>query len=177
MEATTSMRPSIRITFGAALLAAATIATAADEFPKLKAGLWEINMTSGKGDSRPPRVSTMCLDDSVQREMYRMSTGMAAGMCSKHELKVTGNKVTTVANCDLGVARMQSQAVMTLNGNTSYHTEARATFDPPLNGAKEQSTVIDGKHVGACKPGQQPGDITLPGGQTVNVRQMMGSGS
>ena len=168
---------SIGAAIGAVLLAAATAAAAADEFPKLKAGLWEINMTSGKSEGHPARVSTMCLDDSVQREMYRMSTGMAAGMCSKHEVKVTANKVTTVANCDLGVAKMQSHAVMTLTGNTAYHTEARATFDPPLNGAREQSTVIDGKYVGACKPGQQPGDMTLPGGQTVNVRRMMGSGS
>jgi hypothetical protein len=171
------MRLSISTVLGAGLLVVATGVAAADEFPKLKSGLWQIHMTSGKADGRPPRVSTMCLDDSVQREMYRMSTGMAAGMCSKHELKVTGNKVTTVANCDLGITKMQSQAVMTLTGNTAYHTEARATFDPPLNGAREQSTVIDAKHIGACKPGQQPGDMTLPGGQTVNVRQMMGSGS
>jgi hypothetical protein len=172
----TAMRRSIAPTVGAALLAAASVA-AADEFPRLKAGLWQLNMTNGKADGRPPRVSTMCLDDSVQREMYRMSTGMAAGMCAKHELKVTGNRVTTIANCDLGVTRMQSRAVMTLSGNTAYHTEARATFDPPLNGAKESTTVIDGKYLGACKPGQQPGDITLPGGQTVNVRQLMGGGS
>jgi hypothetical protein len=171
------MRLSIIVASGVALLAAASAVAAADEFPKLKSGLWEINMRSGKADGRPPRVSTMCLDDSVQREMYRMSTGMAAGMCSKHDIKVTGSKVTTVANCDLGITKMQSQAVMTLTGNSAYHTEAKATFDPPLNGATEQSTVIDGKHIGACKPGQQPGDITMPGGQTVNVRQMMGSGS
>src|SRR5262245_38977452 len=153
-----SVRFPMRTAIGATLLAAAAIAAAAaEEFPKLKAGLWQINMTSGKADGRPPRVSTMCLDDSVQRELYRMSTGMAAGMCSKHEIKIVGNKVTTVANCDLGITKMQSQAVMTLTGNTSYHTEARASFDPPLNGAKEQATVIDGKHIGACKPGQKPG--------------------
>ena len=116
----------------------------------------------------------MCLDDSVQREMYTVSTGMMSGMCSKHEIKVAGNKVTTLANCDLGITKMQSQAVMTLNGNTSYHTEARASFDPPLNGAKDSTTIIDGKHVGACKPDQKPGDMTLPGGQTVNVRNLMG---
>ncbi len=171
------MRLSIIVASGVALLAAAGAVAAADEFPKLKSGLWELNMRSGKADGRPPRVSTMCLDDSVQREMYKMSMGMAAGMCSKHDIKVTGSKVTTVANCDLGITKMQSQAVMTLTGNSAYHTEAKATFDPPLNGAREQSTVIDGKHIGACKPGQQPGDITMPGGQTVNVRQMMGSGS
>ena len=168
----------MRTAIAAALLGAAAIAAAAaDEFPKLKAGLWQVNMTSGKADGRPPRVSTMCLDDSVQREMYRMSTGMASGMCSKHEIKIVGNKVTTVANCDLGITKMQSQAVMTLTGNTSYHTEARASFDPALNGAKEQTTVIDGKHIGACKAGQKPGDVTLPSGETINVRQMMGSGS
>ena len=173
-----TLRPSIRAAIGAMLLAAAAIAAAAaEEFPKLKAGLWQINMTSGKADGRPPRVSTMCLDESVQREMYRMSTGMASGMCSKHEIKIAGNKVTTIANCDLGVTKMQSQAVMTLTGNTAYHTEARASFDPPLNGAKEQSTVIDGKHIGACKPGQKPGDMTLPNGETINVRQMIGGGS
>lgn len=169
------MRFSISITLVSGLLAAATAVAAADEFPKLKAGLWEVNMTSGKADAKP-RLTTMCLDESVQREMYRVSTGMASGMCSKHDIKITGNKVTTVANCDLGITKMRSQATMTLSGNTSYHTEARATFDPPLNGAKEQSTVIDGKHVGACKPGQQPGDMTLPGGQTVNVRNLMGGG-
>ena len=169
------MRFSIGITLLSGLLAAATAVAAADEFPKLKAGLWEVNMTSGKADAKP-RLTTMCLDDSVQREMYTMSTGMMAGMCSKHEIKVAGNKVTTIANCDLGIAKMQSQAVMTLSGNTSYHTEARATFDPPLNGAKESTSIIDGKHVGACKPGQLPGDMTLPGGQTVNVRQLMRSG-
>jgi hypothetical protein len=165
--------PLIRAAIGIALLAAAS-ATPAQEFPKLKSGLWEVNMTTGKREA--PRLTTMCLDDSVQREMYSMSTGMMAGMCTKHEIKVAGSKVTTIANCDLGITKMQSQAVMTLSGNTSYHTEARATFDPPLNGAKESTSIIDGKHVGACKPGQQPGDMTLPGGQTVNVRQLMRSG-
>ena len=163
-----------RAAIGIALLAVASTASA-QEFPKLKSGLWEVNMTTGKRDA--PRLTTMCLDDSVQREMYTVSTGMMAGMCTKHEIKVAGNKVTTIANCDLGITKMQSQAVMTLSGNTSYHTEARATFDPPLNGAKESTSIIDGKHVGACKPGQQPGDMTLPGGQTVNVRQLMRSGS
>ena len=169
------MRPSLTVAIGLALVAVG-FAAPAQEFPKLRSGLWEVNTTavntsSGKKDQ--PRLTTMCLDDSVQREMYTVSTGMMSGMCSKHEIKVAGSKVTTLANCDLGITKMQSQAVMTLTGNTAYHTEARAKFDPPLNGAKESSTIIDGKHVGACKPGQQPGDMTLPGGQTLNVRQLM----
>lgn len=163
---------STTVLLGAALLAAAGLAQA-QEFPKLKAGLWEVT-TSAKGDTKGGRMTSMCLDDSVQQEMYKVSTGMMAGMCSKHDIKVAGNKVTTAANCDLGVSKMQSQTVMTLSGNSSYHTEARATFDPPMNGMKDSTTIIDGKHVGACKPGQQPGDMTLPNGQTINIRQVMG---
>ena len=156
-----------------ALIAAAT-GVGAQDFPKLKAGLWTTTMTSLDRDQQEPRVSTLCLDDSVQQEMVKMSTGMMAGMCGKHDLKVTGNKVTTEAVCDLGGTKMQSQSVMTLTGNSAYRTEAHATFDPPMNGIKESTTVIEGKHVGACKAGQQPGDMTLPNGQTLNIRQMMG---
>ena len=39
---------------------------------------------------------------------------------------------------------------------------------------KEMKTSIDARWVSACKPGQQPGDVTLETGQTVNIKQMMG---
>ena len=156
-----------------ALIAAATTVGAQD-FPKLKAGLWQTTMTSPGREKQEPRVSTLCLDDSVQQEMYKMSTGMMAGLCSKHDLKVTSNKIAAEAVCDLGGSKMQSKSVMTLTGNSAYRTEVHATFDPPMNGLKESTTIIEGKHISACKPGQQPGDMTLPTGQTMNIRPMMG---
>jgi hypothetical protein len=167
-------RSLARLALGIAL-GGVTACACAQDFPKLKAGLWSVAVSAASASPQSaPRVSTMCLDDSVQQEMYKMSTGMMSGMCSKHDIKVAGSKVTTIADCNLGVTSMKSQSTMTLTGDTSYHTEAHATFDPPMNGMKESSTVIDGKFVGACKPGQQPGDMTLPNGQTVNVRQLMG---
>jgi len=75
--------------------------------------------------------------------------------------------------CNLGGSTMKSHSVMTLTGNTAYRTEAHATFDPPLAGQAVTDTVIEGRYVGACKPGQQPGDMTLPTGQTLNIRNMM----
>jgi hypothetical protein len=161
-----------RLTAIALIAVASTVG--AQDFPKLKAGLWTTTMTTPGREKQEARVSTLCLDDSVQQEMYKMSTGMMAGMCSKHDLKITANKVTTEAVCDLGASKMRSESVMTLTGNSAYHTEAHASFDPPMNGMKESTTIIDGKHVGPCKPGQQPGDMTLPNGQTMNIRQMMG---
>ena len=61
-----------------------------------------------------------------------------------------------------------------------YHFNGKdgtATYDPPLpNMPKESKTSVDAKWVGPCKAGQQPGDMTLETGQTVNIKQMMQPG-
>jgi len=158
-------------------LAFAGFATAANpqEFPKLKPGLWSQTTTTVGRAKQQPQASTLCLDESVQQYVYRMSMGMMAGLCSKHDLKIAGNKVTIDAVCDLGVTKVQTTSTTTLTGDTAYRTEARAAFDPPLKGTPRDSvTIIDGKHIGACKEGQQPGDMTLPNGQQMNIRQWMG---
>ncbi len=158
-----------------ALALAIVPAAGAQEFPKLKPGLWSQTTTNAARPKDKPQASTLCLDDSTQQYVYRMSMGMMAGLCSKHDLKVAGNKVTIDAVCDLGVTRMQTKSVTTLTGDTAYRTEAHAVFDPPLKGTPRDSvTIIDGKHIGACKEGQQPGDMTLPNGQQMNIRQWMG---
>ena len=161
-----------------ALLASAAIAAfaagpapAAQDFPKLKPGLWEMSSSSRASDAKSK--TTLCLDASVQQDMIKMSSGMMAGMCSKSELKMSGNKFIGEAVCNLGGSTMKSKSVMTMNSDTSYRTEAQATFDPPLGGQTETKTVIEGRHIGACKPGQQPGDLTMPNGQTINIRNVM----
>jgi hypothetical protein len=172
----TLMRTAILSSIAMSLaIAVAVSAAEAQDFPKLKPGLWENSTSSTRSNDKAPHKSTLCLDDSVQQAMYRMSTGMMSGMCSKHDIKTSGNKVTSEAVCDLGGSKMQSKAVMTLAGNAAYRTEAHATFEPPFMGNRESTTVIEGKHVGPCKPGQKPGDLTLPGGRTLNIRQMTGA--
>ena len=158
---------------GATLASAQTGAGASPQnYPKLKPGLWEVTTNLSRQDGQPPRVTSMCLDATVQQELYRMSTGAMANMCSQHDLKFAGNTLTSTSTCEFNGTKMQSKAVMVVTGDTSYHSEAHTTFDPPMRGMKEASTTIDGKHVGPCKPGQKPGDVILPGGQTMNFRQM-----
>jgi hypothetical protein len=170
MKGTLAMRRFFLLAFALGFGTAA----AAQEFPKLKPGLWS-QMTTVVGRAKAqPQASTLCLDDSTQQYVFRMSMGMMAGLCSKHDLKVAGNRVTIDAVCDLGVTRVQTTSVTTLTGDTAYRTEAHAVFDPPLKGTPRDSvTIVDGKHVGPCKEGQQPGDMTLPNGQTMNIRQWM----
>jgi len=149
----------------------------AQDFPKLKPGLWEMTTTASRNKDRPPLRSSICLDASLQQEMIRMSTGMMQGMCSKFDMKYVGNKFTGEAVCNFGGSTMRSKSVMTLPGDTAYRTEAHATFDPPMGGMTQSDTVIEGRNIGACKSGQQPGDITMPNGQTMNIRNIMGGGT
>jgi hypothetical protein len=156
----------------ALLIVAACPALAAPDYPKLKPGLWEMTTSASRAPDAKSK-STLCLDASIQQEMIRMSSGMMAGMCSKSEFKMSGNKFIGEAVCNLGGSTMKSKSVMTMNGDTSYRTEAQATFDPPFGGQTESKSVIEGRHIGACKPGQRPGDLTMPTGQTINIRNVM----
>ena len=134
------------------LLLFVPLAAPAQDFPKLKPGLWEMSNTiveperPGDEEQRLPRRV-------VQRDIIAMSTGMMQGMCSKHDLKVSANKVTGDVICKMGGSTMKSRSVMTVNGDTSYRTEAHTTFDPPLNGMSKSDNVIEGRYVSACKPG------------------------
>jgi hypothetical protein len=155
------------------VIALFSLAAQAQQFPKLKPGLWEMTTINTRAKDRPPLKSSICLDASLQQEMIRMSSGMMQGMCSKFDTKYVGNTFTGEATCNLGASTMRSRSVMTLTGDSAYHTESHASFDPPMGGMSQSDTVIDGRNVGACKPGQQPGDFTTPNGQTMNIRNIM----
>jgi hypothetical protein len=153
-------------------LAMATQPALAQDFPKLTRGLWEMERSAERGAQHPNRM-TMCLDDTVQKEMFDMGAGAMKGMCSKHEFKMSGNRGTGDFICDFGGSRMHSKSTMQMTGNTGYRTEIHTTYDPPFMGQRETTTVLSARHVGACKPGQRPGDMLLPNGQTLNVRDTM----
>jgi hypothetical protein len=40
-------------------------------------------------------------------------------------------------------------------------------------GRSQSKMVITARNVGPCKPGQRPGDLIMPNGQTMNMRDVM----
>ena len=157
----------------AVLLTALASPALAQDYPKLKPGLWEMERSSERATNQPNRM-TMCLDDSVQKEMFDMGAGAMKGMCSKHDFKLSGNRGTGDFICDMGGSKMHSKSTMVMTGNTGYRTEIHTTYDPPFMGQTESTTVLTARHVGACKQGQRPGDMVMPNGQTLNMRDAMG---
>jgi len=47
-------------------------AQAAQEYPKLKPGLWEMTTANSRSKDRPAQKSVICLDASLQQDMIRM---------------------------------------------------------------------------------------------------------
>jgi len=157
-----------------ALVAAFASTTAfAQDYPKLKSGQWELMINTTKATTgAPPTKSTMCIDDAVQREMFTMGAGMSREMCTRNEFKRDGPRFVGSSECKIGESKIISRSVMTLTGDTAYHTEINATYEPPFMGMKDSQTVLDGKYTGPCRDGMTPGDFVGPHGQKFNIRNV-----
>jgi hypothetical protein len=153
-------------------LALASTGAVAQQYPKLKAGLWQMSRTSDRPGDRSTPI-TICFDDTVQKEMWDMGAGQMRGFCSKTDFHMSASGGTGETICNFGGSTAHSTSKMTLTGDTAYRTEVDTTFDPPMNGNMAKSHMtIEGKYLGACKAGQRPGDVTLPNGQVVNMTDM-----
>ena len=163
--------PLTRTVFASSIALFTCLASAAEP-PVLKSGLWEV-VRSTSQEPGQTRITTMCLDDSVQAEMRDFGMGMAKTMCSKNDRSFDGTRMTINSVCQMGPTTLTSRLVMTFKGNTAYHTDVSATYDPPMMGTSESKMSVDAKWTGPCKAGQKAGDMTLETGQTVNIKSFM----
>lgn len=149
-------------------------ALAADEYPALKPGQWEMTTTSSRAaaTASAPIKSTLCTDASVQKEMASMGAGMRREMCTKSDIRHEGNRYVTDSNCAMGDTKIISHSVMTMQGDTAYKTEVHASYDPPFMGMKESATTVEGKFVGPCRDGLVPGDYVTATGQKINMKSI-----
>jgi hypothetical protein len=150
------------------------VAGLAQDFPTLKPGLWELTRQSSRPQDAAQRI-TICVDATVQRQMYDVGTGAMRGMCSKHEFHIRGSRGVGEFVCNLGQSTVHSKSVMTISGDTAYRTETELTYDPPFMGQSRSHSVLDARYTGACRTGQRPGDMTLPNGRTINLRDALGA--
>jgi hypothetical protein len=165
------MKPFVSIALVA--LALASPAAIAQQYPKLKPGLWQMSRASDRADKAGMPPITICFDESVQKEMWDMGVGQMRGMCSKTDFHMSASGGSGETVCNFGGSTAHSKSTMTLSGDTAYRTEVDTTFDPPMNGTMAKSHMtIEGKYLGACKPGQRPGDVMLPNGSVMNMRDM-----
>jgi Protein of unknown function (DUF3617) len=170
------IKMKIMVAVSAGLLVVETGLAMAQSMPQVKAGLWESTVLRDGAKAKKegkvePTTSTACIDDTVMEQMMKMGQGMAQSMCSKNTSQISGNKMTGSVECKMAGSTINSTSVTTFNGNTSYRTEAKSIYTPPLHGMKESTTITEAKYVGPCKAGMKPGDINAMG-ITMNVLEM-----
>jgi hypothetical protein len=146
-----------------ALLAASLDAGAAD-MPKRKSGLWEIT-TSAEGQTTPPMQ--MCIDEKVDDLSRDMTQGDVK--CSKQDMRREGDRYVIDSVCKFGETTATSHIVVTGKLDSAYQMDIQSKYNPPMMGMSEGRSTMKARWLGACKAGQRPGDMVMPGGMTINV--------
>lgn len=170
------MSIAIRIVAGVLALATAGTLAAADlklpsNMPHRKPGLW---ITQVKAGAEPQLEMKMCVDPATEAALYRHASGFDQRDCSKMEVAMRGNELVSDSICKLprfmgrGGGTVTEHSVTRFEGNTAYHTESSARYDPPMDGKAEHKGTIDARWSGRCEAGQKPGDVVVHG-MTFNV--------
>ncbi|MBI3576173.1 MAG: DUF3617 family protein [Gammaproteobacteria bacterium] len=158
------------------LVAIALPVVAQADAPKRKPGLWEIKMTSDAGHGGGPMVSQHCIDAKTDDLMQQRTQGMDKQACSKNSVRRESGKVIAESVCKFGETTATTRAVFSGDFSSNYRGDIHSTYSPPMMGMKEAKQTLEAKWLGACKPGQKPGDVIMPGmpgGGKFNMDEMM----
>ncbi len=146
------------------------------DMPKRKPGLWEIKMTSESSRGGGPMVSQQCIDAKTDDLMQQRAQGMGKLECSKNTVRKEGGKTIAESVCKFGDTTATTRAVFSGDFASNYRGEIHSTYSPPMMGMKEARSTVEAKWLGACKAGQKPGDVIMPGmpgGGKFNMDEMM----
>jgi hypothetical protein len=165
-----------RISFARALAPALLLAAAAPAFaeevemPNRKAGLWEMKMVS---EAMPGMTMQHCTDETTDKQMRNAASPIAKDMCSKNEIQKTATGFVTDSVCEIGGMKMNSHAEITGDFNSAYTVKSTSQQQGgPIGGPRQTTMTLDAKWLGPCAADQKPGDIVMPGGFKMNVKDM-----
>jgi len=153
---------------GSALALSAAFA-AAEELPMRKAGLWEMKIVK-TGSKLPDLTMQHCTDPTTDKEMSNSVSPLAKQICSKQDVQQTASGYVTDAVCSVAGVSMTSHSEITGDFNAAYSVTTQSHLDKGPDSLRNTTTKIDAKYLGDCKAGQKPGDIVMPGGFKLNVR-------
>src|ERR1700712_58187 len=142
------------------------------EMPVRKAGLWEMKMLR-TGGPMPDMTVQHCTDETADKEMSTTFSPMAKEACSKNEIQKTVTGYVTDSICTMGGISMTSHSETTGDFNSGYTVKSTShSQGGPAGMARDSTMTIEAKWLGPCKSDQKPGNIIMPGGIKMNIRDM-----
>jgi hypothetical protein len=146
-------------------LIAVAQASAADA-PARKPGLWEIKTTIG--DHGRPVTVQQCIDATTDQMLQSSAGPFSAPLCSSREVKASDTGMTIDSHCGFNGKPASAHADITGSFDSAYTMTVTAEGDD-LPAAK---MTMEGKWLGACAAGQQPGDVIMANGVKVNIPEL-----
>jgi hypothetical protein len=159
---------------GISLTLVAAQAAGLEDLPKRKAGLWEMSMASAN-DKQGPVTSRVCIDAATDAALTSFGLGIANQMCSKHDIRVSGNVATIDTVCKIGESQQTSHSTLSYTGNDAYRIDVRSHFDPPFLGKSDSTMTQMARWTGACPADMKPGDLVMGNGMRINLKDMTGA--
>jgi hypothetical protein len=166
-------RQSLVFCGGLLLLTMSAAVAQAVDLPVRKAGLWEMKMVRA-GGPMPEMTMQHCTDESVDKEMNNNVSPMAKQICSKQDIKKTATGYVSDSECNVAGVSTTSHAEIVGDFNSAYTVKTTSHAQGGAAGAAGRDTTVtrEAKWLGACKADQKPGDIVMPGGFKMNVRDV-----
>ncbi len=137
--------------------------TDAADMPKRKSGLWEITM---QADGRGGMTMQTCVDekqDDLSGQQNKDAQKEASKRCAKVDSQRVGDRFEINSVCKFDQVTATSHAILTGTLSSQYKMDTTTRFTPPMQGMAQSHTVMTGKWLGPCKPGQKPGSVTMMG--------------
>jgi hypothetical protein len=141
----------------------------ADELPLRKPGLWEMKIAKS-GSVLPEMTMQHCTDETTDKQMSTAFSPAAKEACSKRDITKTATGYVSDSVCGAGGVTMASHSEIIGDFNSAYTVKSTAHSDKGAGGVHDVTTTIEAKWLGPCKPDQKPGDIVMPGGFKMNIK-------
>src|SRR3954462_5336745 len=145
---------------------------AAVELPVRKAGLWEMKVLR-TGSPAPDMTMQHCTDETTDKEMSTAFSPMGKEMCSKQDIVKTATGYVSDSVCSVAGMSITSHAEINGDFNSAYTVKSTSHSEHGPSGVpRDSTTTIEAKWLGACKADQKAGDIVMPGGMKMNIKDM-----
>jgi hypothetical protein len=142
------------------------------ELPVRKAGLWEMKVLRS-GSPMPEMTIQHCTDETTDKEMSTGFSPMGKDVCSRQDIQKTATGYVSDTVCGVTGTSITSHTEITGDFNSAYTVKSASHSERGPTGApRDTTTTVEAKWLGACKADQKPGDIMMPGGTRMNVKDM-----
>ena len=144
----------------------------AAELPMRKAGLWHMKVLN-TGSPIPSMTMQHCTDATTDKQMSTAFSPMSKEVCPKNDIQQTATGYTADSVCTVAGVSMTSHSDISGDFNSAYRVKSVSRSKGGAAGVvRDSTTTIEARWLGPCKPGQKPGDVVMPGGFKINIKDM-----